>query len=216
MQIRLDLLHNLAQSKARFFAGRSSRMRRGAVHDVLHCELVLGVPGQDAIPHPTPLAMSPSPWAGIPTPAALGIHCGAPHVPWVLAQGHSALHAPPCITVPCCHGQAPTQAGNKVCICNLPWPAPTQAGNTVCVSNRQLMVRVINHSSRLARDVMDFLIPTPLNHHQFSPSRTAGAEPEGMGCITQSNLPPNWCCGWGEGSSRRRSPSCTGALIACS
>lgn len=124
MQISLNLLHNLAQSKARLFpllAGRSFCMGRGPVHDVLCCDLVLGRPGQGAIPHPTPFAMSPSLWPGIPSPAALGdpswgllspcssggslgAGSGCLCLQPVLAQGHSApahssMHH--CAILPC-------------------------------------------------------------------------------------------------------------------
>lgn len=54
-------------------------------------ELLLGMPGQAATPHPSALALSPRPSAGIPTQLLWGTP--VPPVPglWVLAVGACAL-----------------------------------------------------------------------------------------------------------------------------
>lgn len=190
-------------------------MGRGQVRDVPLCEQVLRTlhKGQGAIPcpplapstDPTTPATSLSPSAGVPSPSQShsgGVRHGnsCPPCSWPMGVGsgrtcvavgvHACslccpaaaqpLHAPPCIIAPRSHAQGLISVRNKVYICNA-----------------QLMVRVINHSSRLTRDMMDFPILTSLNHSQFLLPDLLGLSQKqwAQQCIAKSNLPTNQCHG---------------------
>lgn len=86
-------------------------------------------------------------------------------------------------------------------------------GNKVYICNGQLMERVINHSRRLARDMMDFPILTSLNHNQFLLPDLLGLSQKrwAQQCVTKSNLPADWCRGQSPPSSPTL-PQGTGAL----